>query len=89
MKHAGEKALDELSRLVEQIQRLPGLTERSPGSFYVRRIGFLHFHEDPAGMFADLKMVNGAWERMRSTSAREQATLMRLVREELRARGIM
>jgi len=89
MKHAGGKALDELSRLIEQIRRLPGLTERSPGSFYIRSIGLLHFHEDPAGMFADLKMANGAWERMRSTSAREQAALMRLVRKELRARGIM
>lgn len=55
MKHAGPEALDQLEPVLEEIRRLGGLKERKRGSFQCGSSGFLHFHEDPAGFFADLK----------------------------------
>lgn len=57
MKHAGEQALDALEPLLTQVRRLPGLTEKKRGTFYQRSSAFLHFHEDPAGFFGDLKIA--------------------------------
>jgi len=55
MKHAGPEALDQLEPILEEIRRLGGLKEKKRGAFYYRSSGFLHFHEDPGGFFADLK----------------------------------
>ena len=55
MKHAGAPALDALEPVLAQIRALDGLKEKSRGAFYRKSKGFLHFHEDPAGFFADLK----------------------------------
>jgi hypothetical protein len=55
MKHAGPEALDQLEPILEEIRRLDGLKEKKRGAFYYRSSGFLHFHEDPEGFFADLK----------------------------------
>jgi hypothetical protein len=76
MKHAGEAALDQLEPILAELRKLPGLRERKRGAFYMGSIGFLHFHEDPAGFFADLK-ENGDFVRMRANSAREIAALLR------------
>jgi hypothetical protein len=54
MKHATSAALDGLSELLDQIRTREGLTEKKPGIFYRKSKSFLHFHEDPAGLFADL-----------------------------------
>jgi hypothetical protein len=56
MKHAGVVALHGLSELLEQIRAREGIKEKSLGIFYRRSKAFLHFHEDPAGLFADLCM---------------------------------
>jgi hypothetical protein len=55
MKHAGPQALEALEPLLEKLRRIPGLVERKRGIFYRGATAFLHFHEDPAGMFADLR----------------------------------
>jgi hypothetical protein len=56
MKHAGPGALDQLEPILVEVRRLDGLKQKKRGSFYSRSGGFLHFHEDPAGFFADLKI---------------------------------
>jgi hypothetical protein len=56
MKHAGVVALHGLSKLLEQIRARDGIKEKSLGIFYRKSKAFLHFHEDPAGLFADLRM---------------------------------
>ena len=56
MKHAGSDALDQLEPILEEIRRIDGVREKKRGSFSCRSVGFLHFHEDPAGFFADLKV---------------------------------
>jgi len=67
---------------LEQLRALPGLTERKPGTFYRGSNAFLHFHADPAVLFADLKQ-DGQFERYRVTTKREQATLLRHARHSL------
>jgi hypothetical protein len=52
MKHAGAETLRQLSDLLEQIRQRPGLKEKKVGIFYCRSKSFIHFHEDPAGLFA-------------------------------------
>lgn len=54
MKHAGAAALDSIEPLLVRIRSHAALREKSRGCFYLKQKGFLHFHEDPAGMFADL-----------------------------------
>jgi hypothetical protein len=54
MKHAGAESLRQLSALLEEIRRRPGLKEKKLGIFYCKSKSFLHFHEDPAGLFADV-----------------------------------
>jgi hypothetical protein len=54
MKHATSAALGSLSKLLDQIRTRAGLKEKRPGIFYRKSKSFLHFHEDPAGLFADL-----------------------------------
>ena len=56
MKHAGAAALHGLSDLLEQIRARQGLKEKKLGIFYRKSKSFLHFHEDPAGLFADLSV---------------------------------
>jgi len=56
VKHAGPDALDRLEPILDEIRRLGGLKEKKRGAFYCGSSGFLHFHEDPAGFFADLKI---------------------------------
>jgi hypothetical protein len=55
MKHAGAETLRQLSDLLEQIRQRPGLKEKKVGIFYCRSKSFIHFHEDPAGLFADVR----------------------------------
>jgi len=56
MKHAGAAALHGLSELLGKIRAKQGIKEKKPGIFYRKSKSFLHFHEDPAGLFADLKV---------------------------------
>ena len=58
MKHAGELALDQLEPLLVRIRALPGLTEKKRGVFYRKARSFLHFHEDPRGLFGDIRAAD-------------------------------
>jgi hypothetical protein len=79
VRHARGETLDVLEPLLADVRGLPGLTERSRGTFYRGSNAFLHFHEDPAGIFADLKVAAG-WRRMRSSTQRERATVLAAAR---------
>ena len=76
MKHAGPATLAQLDAVLHEIRKRPQLRERTPGSFYVKSKGYLHFHEDPAGVFADVKLDFTEFTRMRVTTAREQQALL-------------
>lgn len=75
MKHAGNAALDQLDGLLEEIRALGQLKEKSRGVFYRKAEAFLHFHEDPEGLFADLR-VDGSWERLAVNSTAEKQKLL-------------
>lgn len=84
MKHAGDAALDALEPLLVELRKLPRLKEKKRGTFYVGSKAFLHFHEDPAGPFADLKpSLDGDYERFRVRTAAERARLVSLARRAL------
>ncbi len=92
MKHAGPAALDQLEPLLAEIRALPQLIEKSRGVFYNRprlvyRISrsFLHFHEDPAGLHADLRSTSGDFDRFRIEDRDERAALLSEVHRRVSA----
>jgi len=83
MKHAGSDTLNRLAPLLRRLRMLPGLVERKPGIFYVRSNAFLHFHEDPAGVFADVKVNGRSFERLPVQTAAEKSSLLAAVSNAL------
>jgi hypothetical protein len=75
VKHAGSAALGGLSELLDQIRTKAGLKEKSVGIFYRKSKSFLHFHEDPAGLFADLN-AGGDFARYPVNSQHEWQVLL-------------
>lgn len=80
MRHAGTEALDELEDLLARLRALPSIKERGRGVFYLRSKAMLHFHEDPTGLYADVREPGGDFERMRVSTKRERNALYRTVR---------
>jgi hypothetical protein len=76
VKHAGAGALDALEPVLKQLRAIDGLKEKSRGTFYRKSQAFLHFHEDPAGFFADLKK-DGDFVRFPVNNRAEIAALIR------------
>jgi hypothetical protein len=62
----------------QAIRKLPGLVERSRGAFYRRSRAYLHFHEDPSGMYADVR-TGEDFTRHRVQSAAERQVFLALV----------
>ena len=83
MKHACPEVLKQLEPLIVRIRLLGALREKTPGAFYVKSSAILHFHEDLAGIFADVKR-DGRWFRLPVNTAAEQNKLIRLLTEALR-----
>ena len=80
MRHARDQDLDRLDDLLARLRALPGLTEKKRGVFYRKSRAFLHFHEDPKGLFADISDPD---ERIEVTDAAGQARLVEMVRRRL------
>lgn len=83
MKHAGPATLELIGALLDEVHKRPLLREKSPGSFYLKSKAYLHFHEDPAGIFADVKLNLAEFTRMRVTTAQEQRTLLAAIDRSL------
>ena len=84
MKHAGAAALDRLEPLLAAVRALPGPVEKTRGVFYLRSRAFLHFHEDPAGLFADLRDAQGKdFDRIDVTAEPGREQLLALVKRRL------
>ena len=88
MKHAGSASLDALEPLLADVrQRMgidPKIVEKKRGAFYRKGKAWLHFHEDPKGLFADLRGPDD-WLRLRVSDAAEQAALIAAVELALSA----
>jgi hypothetical protein len=83
MRHARAEDLERIAPLLAQLRSLDGLTEKSPGSFYRRSRGFLHFHANGDEMYADVKLTGDEFERMRVTTKAEQRGLVAAVKRVL------
>lgn len=82
MKHAGDSALDRLEPLLRSLREVPALREKSRGTFSRGGRAFVHFHEDPAGLFADVRFGDD-FERIDVTTAAQQNRLVRRIRTAL------
>ena len=84
MKHAGPATLDRLEPVLAAVRALPGPVERKRGVFYLKSKAFLHFHEDPAGLFADLRDTQGKnFDRIDVTAESGRVQLLALVKARL------
>jgi hypothetical protein len=68
--------------MLTELRALPQLREKKRGSFYRGSKGFIHFHEDPAGLFADVRLRE-EFERFDVTTVAKQKQLLRDVRSAL------
>lgn len=85
MKHAGDRGLDELEPLLAQVRTLPSLIEKKRGIFHRKSKAFLHFHEDAAGLFADIKVSgDGDYTRLRVSTGAERKRFVAFVRMSLK-----
>ena len=78
MRHATAEGLDQVEPLLAQLRLVPGLVEKNRGTFYRKSRAFLHFHEDPSGLHADVRFGE-EFERVRvETDAERDALLSRI-----------
>jgi hypothetical protein len=83
VKHATDETLHRASDLLDQIRAKAGIKEKKLGIFYRNSKAFLHFHEDPAGLFADLK-VEADFDRYPVNTKREWAILLSAIDRALK-----
>jgi hypothetical protein len=86
MRHARDEDLDALEPLLARLRGIPGLVERKRGVFYLRSKAFLHFRQDPAGMFADISTDDGlTFDRLQVDAPSGQDDLVKTA--AVRAKG--
>jgi hypothetical protein len=79
MKHVSSHGLDDLDDVLRQLRAVDGLTEKKRGVFYRGSRAFLHFHDDPSGLYAGIRL-EATFERVRVTTKAERRRLISLVR---------
>lgn len=82
MRHATPRALDDLEPLIARVREVDGLAEKKRGIFYLRSRAFLHFHEDPSGLYADVRLSSD-FERFRVETPAEQDELLAAIKRAL------
>ena len=65
----------DLTPLLDVLRAHPALREARPAAFHLNGRNFVHFHEEPEGVFADVLLTNGR-VRMPVSSPAEQAELL-------------
>ena len=76
MKHISDAGLYELDGLLDGLRGVEGLKEKTRGVFYRGSRAFLHFHEDPTGLYADVRLDGAEFERMRVSTKAERRRLL-------------
>ena len=84
MKHATAAALDRLEPLLAELRELPGLREKFRGVLYRMSAAYLHFHEDKAGLFADIRRADGEFDRHRVETEDERTAFIGIARSGLK-----
>jgi hypothetical protein len=81
MKHAGSAALDALEPLLTRLRAITPLKEKARGVFYLKSRAFLHFHEDPSGLWADIRAPSATdFDRIRADDEDGPARIIDRVR---------
>ena len=90
MAHCPFALLDDLAEVLAQVRAWPGIVEKRPGVFYLRRAAFLHFHLVAGGRRrADVK-GRADWiplDLPRPASATSRRAFLRELRLRYRERG--
>ena len=80
VRHADSTDLGDLEDLLSGLRAVDSLVERKSGIFYRHSRAFLHFHQDPNGLCADVRLdSDGDFIRMRVDTRTERALLLREV----------
>jgi hypothetical protein len=74
--------LEGLKPLLDVLRAHPALRELRPAEFYLDDRSFVHFHEEPEGVFADVLFTKGR-VHMPVSSAAEQGELLERVDQVL------
>jgi len=83
VKHVSASGLDQLDDLLRELRGVDGLKEKKRGVFYRGSRAFLHFHEDPSGLYADVR-IDAEFERMRVMTKAERKRLLSVARAAVR-----
>ena len=75
MRHATSETLQQIEPFLVKLRSVPGLVEKKPGVYYRKSKAFLHFHEDPSGLHADVRFGE-EFERVRVETAEEREALL-------------
>ena len=76
MKHISSEELDKLEGLLAELRKREGLKEKKRGVFYRKSRAFLHFHEDPAGLFVDVRLGPFDFDRFSVNSRADWKSLL-------------
>ncbi len=76
MKHISSEELDKLEGLLVELRKREGLKEKKRGVFYRKSKAFLHFHEDPAGLFVDVRLGGLDFDRYGVSSRADWKSLL-------------
>jgi hypothetical protein len=82
LRHATSETLEALGDLLNTLRGIDGIVEKRPGAFSRGSRAFLHFHDDPTGYYADVRLGED-FDRFRVTTKREQQVLVTRIRAEL------
>jgi hypothetical protein len=74
--------LDRLAPLLEALRAHPALREVRPTVFQLNGRDFLHFHDEPEGIFADVRLTKG-FVRLPVSSHSEQLELLERIDHNL------
>jgi hypothetical protein len=84
MKHATPSSLQQITELLVALRSFGELKETKTGTFYRGRSAFLHFHEDPAGLFADAKLDGREFTRFSLSELDGKDKLLKAVSNALK-----
>jgi hypothetical protein len=74
--------LDRIAPLLEALRAQPALREVRPTVFQLNGRDFLHFHDEPEGIFADVRLTKG-FVRLPVSSHSEQLELLERIDHNL------
>lgn len=77
-----QSAFDTLAPLLNALRSYSVLEEVRPAAFHLDGRDFIHFHDEPDGLFADVRLTRGRIHLPVATAS-EQAELLERIEEQL------